>query len=82
MYTEIADRVRWALSGTCVRYEHPHARSASMRKICMHLMPTFDERRAVAGLCSLQVDPLVMAETESSATDTVQNDNFHLGSVW
>lgn len=48
----------------------------------MHLMPTFDERRAVAGLCSLQVDPLVMAETESSATDTVQNDNFHLGSVW
>ena len=82
VYAGIADRVRRALSGTCVRYDHTHARGAGTREICMHLMPTFDERRAVAGLCSLQVDPLVMAGTESAATDTVQNDGFHLGGVW
>lgn len=48
----------------------------------MYLKPNFDERRAVAELCSEQVNPLVMAETECSTPDTVQNDDFHLGRVW
>ena len=81
-YAGIADRVRQTLSGTCVRYDHTHARCAGTREICMHLAPTFDERRAVAGFYSLQVDPLVMAGAESAAADTVQNDGFHLGGVW
>lgn len=63
-------------------HDHTHARGAGTREFCMHLMPNFDERRAVAELCSEQVNPLVMAETERSTPDTVQNDDFHLGRVW
>lgn len=64
-------------------HDHTHARGADTREICMRLMPNFDERRAAAGLCSQQVNPLVIAGTERSSTeDTVQNDDFHLGRVW
>ncbi len=62
--------------------DHTQARGAGTRELCMRLMPTFDERRAVVMFCSLQVIPLVTAATESSATGTVENNDFHRGGVW
>lgn len=63
-------------------HDHTLACGAGTWEFRMHLMPNFDKRRAVAELCSEQVNPLVMAETERSTQDTVQNDDFHLGGVW
>ena len=69
VYAGIADRVRQALSGTCVSYERTFARTRQIRE---HLVPCFDELQAVAGFYSLLVDPQTSAEAGSTAADTPQ----------
>lgn len=69
VYTGIAERVRQALSGTCVSYARTFA---GTRQIRVHLVPYFDELRAVAGFYALLVDPQAIPESGRTPADTPQ----------
>ncbi|MBI5910816.1 MAG: EAL domain-containing protein [Betaproteobacteria bacterium] len=69
VYAGIADRVRQALSGTCVSYERTFA---GTRQIRVHLVPCFDELRAVVGFYSLLIDLQAVAEAGSTPANTAE----------
>lgn len=56
-YANIEDRIRQVLSGTGVRYDRSHASAnGNVTQVCVHLVPRFNDQRAVAGFYSMIVD--------------------------